>query len=1082
MESRAFINEVNNEIELSSDWSQFEEEKVDVEHVDSVGDALVYSLRKCGKVDLEYMSLITGVDKDEIISSLKGSIYKDPKTTANKYDGYLTANEYLSGNLLAKLRIAEANNQNGLYDDNIEALNKIMPDGVSADEIYYSIASPWIPDELIETFYKEVILYKYYKERPDIGLNHNSYTGKWDITTNKSWISQSARLRFGTDKISAIEVFEHALNQKPISISSQYKDKYGDKYRMKDEEATALAEEKVIDINAEFKSFIEERADLYEKLSNAYNMRFGFIVSRVYDGSFLDFPNINRNIDLYDYQRNAIARIIFNPNTLLAHNVGTGKTYIMIAAGEELHRMGLSEKNLYVVPNNIVHQWERDYLKLYPNANILATKPDDYSPSKIQRTLGLIRDGGFTSIIMPHSSFDMIELSPSSEVKEIRGELTKIYNLPDADRTKEVEKRERKLKDRLNELDYYFKELEDPMVSNTEIFFDDLGITRLFVDEAHEYKNVPIKSALGGIKGLNLTGSTKCGHLKQVCGYLNAQPNTGIIMATGTPITNSVSDLFVLQSYLQNGELRLLDIDSFDKWLSMFANINKEIEIDVTTTTYKTTNRISKFHNLPELTEILANIADFYNNIDSPDLPKFNGYTDVVIKKTGELTNYILGLADRADNVRKHKKKTDGEKDNMLKITSDGRKAALDLRLIDNDAYHLDYTGKLSACANNVCDIYLKTKNFRGTQLIFCDTSVPGDDFNVYDELKSLLVKRGINPSEIAFVHDAKSPKARDSMFKKVSNGDIRILLGSTYKLGVGVNIQEKLYAIHHLDVPWRPSDMVQREGRILRQGNTNEEIFIYRYIVEGSFDAYSWQILETKQKFINELLSNSVNERQKEDIEDLVLNYSEVKALALGNSRLKDHVELTNELSRLRLLARKEKEKRANIQRELLEIPAKIMNAKNNIEKLEADINHYEVNKQVYSVEFRNELRSLIWSTLMNNLRGTEEVSIDTYHGFEIVAPKNLVENNLYLYIVGKGRHIITIGSSEFGSLNRIDNYLESGMADKLKENKKALKEFEAREAAIKEELNKTVSYDEEIEAVAQKVKELEKELKIIG
>ncbi len=1061
-----YLVEDDNVIDIDLNWDDSNKNDIPIDiHVDSISDGLIYSLRNLGRVDIEYIAKISDSSIDLVIERLKGSIYQDPENWDGcYYKGFKTSDDYLSGNLIKKLRKAKYANlkYNGRFDENIKALEETMPKGISLDEIYYSLSSSWIPKHIIEEFFDDEFLYRYYNA-PGIAYNNN--TNQWEIKVPSNKIKYAINYRFATKRISALKIFEHLINSKNIAIydSLSALDKNSKKKLNKEE--TTLALNKAHELNNFFKDYLSRKTYLLDELVEAYNDKFGYSVSRVYNGDFLEFKNMNKSVSLFKSQKDAIARIIFNNNTLLAHNVGAGKTYIMIAAGEELLRMGLSKKNLYVVPNNIVTQWENDYKYLYPNSNVLVTNTKDYTPAKVKETLKKIKDENNKAIIIPHSSFDNLIISRIEQMNEILDKINQLNSKNSDFALKQI----RNLKES-------YKKLED--LGDDYISFKELGVTRLFVDEAHNYKNIAINTNRGYIKGINLDGSKKCVHLESICEYMNSFDDNGIIMATGTPISNSISDIYSIQTYLQKGQLKLLDINTFDDWLNMFTEESDEFEIDLDSTKYRPVKRLSKFHNLPELTTILSNIAAFYYDSNKVGLPKFNGYKDILVPKSIELKEYIENLSKRLDLIRDHS--VDLKDDNLLKITMDGRRAALDLRLIDEEQYKYCSTNKVKACAKEVYDMYLKSNDFKGTQLIFCDTSVPSKSFNIYDELKRTLVNYGIKADEIVYIHDAVTDKAKEELFNDMNNGNIRILIGSTQKLGTGVNVQDRLCAIHHLDIPWRPSDMIQREGRILRIGNKCNEVFIYRYITEGSFDSYSWQILENKQKFICELLNNSLNERTKEDIEESVLSYGEVKALAIGNPKLQEHVKLKNKISKLRLLQKKYKDSRALMKRELLEIPNQIENLNTKIDLMEKDIKYLNSNNNIsYSKEERSEIRKKIWDSLINNIGNKSEVEILDYYGFKIKAPANLISNNLYLLIENNNRYTLDLGNSDLGVISRIDNFFEK-LSSKLADTKSKRDDLLIKKESIAKELENEIDYSSEIIRLNEELNILEKELDI--
>ena len=1067
-------------VDLPLDWDLLQldkEEKIEEVHAESAGDGLLYSLKNLGKVDIEYISKITGISLEDCIKRLRGSIFQDPTLFKGVYyKGFLTSEEYLSGNLLTKLRSAQEANRiyNGAFQDNIDAILKILPKGVDIDQIYYKLSSPWIPEDIIRSFIcsilgktdstKEVIL-------------HDTITGIWEIPDYLA--SYRYNLSYGTSRVKVTQILERLLNSKKLTVYDISRN-YDNNGKLKtvsilNKEETILLQEKARAMEEKFHQWIDERYEYKDKLVEAYNKLFGYNVSRIFNGNFIDFKGINPKVTLFDYQKNAVARILLTKNTYLAHNVGAGKTYEMIAGGEELLRTNQSKKNLFVVPNTITGEWAEAYSYLYPNAKFLSLKSTDFSTQKRRKTLELIRDSEYKSIIIPHSSFDSIPLSFKEKKLNLEKQIQDILNLQAQDpkyKTSTLANHLRSLQEKLSDL---IKEGED---SDEDISFDKLGITRLFVDEAHNYKNIPLVSHMGEIAGLNTQGSKKCMHMLEVIDYLNKNDG-GVILASGTPITNSVTDCYAIQRYLQNSELKLLDIDTFDNWSSQFAEAHEELEIDLDTQGYRVNTRFSRFHNLPELTQILAEVCDFYYTKNSDELPKFDAYTDTIIKKTQSFRDYLANISIRVDDIRNHR--ISRKDDNLLKVTTDGRKAALDMRLIDEVTYKNETKGKIYACCQNILKDYLTTNSFKGTQLVFSDIGTPKDGFNVYDEVKRLLVQFGIKDSEIEFIHNATTEAKRTKLFKKVRDGEVRVLIGSTDKLGTGVNVQDRLYSIHHLSIPWRPSDMQQREGRIIRQKNQNKEVFIHRYILEGSFDAYSWQLLETKQRFINDLLSNALTDRSKDDIADTVLSYGEVKALAIGSPRLKDYADKTNQLNKLKLLQKRTEARFTLFERELMELPAKIEEQESLVSNLQEDVVLFDENKQEYTTEKRTEIRKVLWNGLMDHLNKEEEEYIMDYQGFKVYYPDNMLANYLFLRLKGKGTYMVSMGNSEMGILPRIDNYLNS-MKERLDTIDSNLLDLKNRKIALEEELLKKPDYSSAIESLAREIKAIEKELNING
>jgi len=636
--------------------------------------------------------------------------------------------------------------------------------------------------------------------------------------------------------------------------------------------------------------------------------------------------------------------------------------------------------------------------------------------------------------------------------------------------TSRLKQREEAISKAIGELAVAVDDLLD-----TEVYFDELGISRLFVDEAHNYKNLPLETKVDKVLGISSGGSKKCKDmLDKVQCVQKANGGGGVVMATGTPITNSITDAFVMQSYLQSGELAMLDLQSFDSWLGLFAERVTEFEIDVDTSGYRLATRFAKFHNLPELTGLLSSIADFHQVDKSAGIPDFEGYTQSVVGKTKGLADYLDEISRRADTVRAGR--ISRTEDNMLKITTDGRKAALDLRIVDKKA-GFTFQSKVARCAENVYDIYLKTMVNESAQLVFCDSSTPKPEFNIYDELKGLLISMGMPAEKIAYVHDADSETQRSKLFAKVRSGEIRVLIGSTNKLGLGVNVQDKLIAIHHIDAPWRPADLTQRDGRILRQGNTNARVFIYRYVTEGSFDSYVWQLLETKARFIAALLSGSLTQRSASDIEDTVLDYAEVKALAVGNPLIKERVEVANELSRCLALQKKVIEEHLRLEKELAAVPWQIKRQNDVIAKCEDDVKAYNAGKVKLDAEQRRTLRESIFNAVKGNVLMQQEQLYGEYQGFSIILPLNMTEQKPFVWLVRSGKYYVELGDSAVGTLVRIDNYLDS-LGEHLNKLREELALLMQKENSIRIELSRKEDYSDRIEKLTQTLEKIDKKL----
>ena len=1050
-------------------------------HAKTVDDGLIFSLCNLARVDIEYISAITGEDYKSVISALRGSIYQNPeKWEECFYKGWESADEYLSGNLIRKYRIAEsANNKyKGYFQANLDALSKIMPKSIATDDIYITLGSPWIPADIIDDF----IDYLLGPEIKNLSgsayrTRHSEELGVWEIPgkTRYRYSKYYARSysTYGTDRLEALSIIDKTLNQKSVAVydEEEVPDKTKKsgfkKVRILNDRETMLALDRQEKILNEFKKWIWSSPQRKSRLERIYEERYSSNKVRHFDGSFLTFPGLNPDISLFPYQKNAVARILFTPNTLLAHDVGSGKTFIMISAGMELRRMGVATKNLFVVPNNLVGQWRDTFLYMYKDAKLLVIEPKIFTPQKRLETLALLRDGDYDGIIIAYSCFENIPMSKSFEIDRLEREIASLEKSTQGLYSNMFSKQRQKLE----------KELNDKILTKInpdEVTFDKLGINTIFLDEAHNYKNVPVETKIDRVLGISSGGSAKCQDMMDKIMLVQRTNNgRGAVLATGTPITNSLTDAFVMQKYLQNGELKLLGLSSFDGWIGMFAEKHTDFEVDIDTSSYRLATRFSKFHNLPELTALFASIADFHVvSKEETEIPDFNGYTDNTIPPDFQFKKYLDVISERADKVRHHKVKR--TEDNLLLITTDGRKAALDMRLIDDKLIILT-TSKAEACANNILKLY---KDYPDTtQLVFCDYSTPKAGFNLYDEVKRILVAKGMNEGEIEFVHSATTEKKRDKLFERVRKGEIRVLIGSTFKLGLGVNVQDKLIAIHHLDVPWRPADMVQREGRILRQGNRNKEVFIHRYITKGSFDAYSWQLLETKQRFISSLLSGQLEDRDGSDVCDTVLNYAEIKALAIGNPKIKERVETANELDKLIILRRESVFHKEALMQELNKIPARIEKQHVYIERAKNDIKLYEENKRELPTEERRVLRERLEVALLDNVLLTNETELFEYQGFKLVLGAGMTVEKPFIWIYGNGKYYLELGGSPLGYLVRIDNFLNDfeKHLNKLENN---LVKLETIKETIENELKEDDRYTEKIEELTEKLEKLDKEL----
>ena len=1046
--------------------------------INNASDGLIYSLNNLGKVDIEYISKLTGLSPQTVIKDLKGYIYLDPRLWDKKQPaivGYVTKEEYLSGNVYDKYNLAVAYNQYypSLFRQNVQDLSECLPQTVNQDEIYVTLGSPWLPSSIIEDFILSILAYH---EQ----VSHDELTGSWHLNWRScyNWVLNNKT--YGTRRINAISIIEKTLNLIPIKVTDNVGTNDNPKY-VTNEKETNLALEKQALIVSRFKDWVWKNPIRAKEVKNIFYHKFGSIKRRNYDGSFLKFPDLNKDISLYPYQKNAVARILFSKNTFLAHDVGSGKTYEMIAAGHELKRIGLSKKNVFVVPNNIIQQWESIYKTMYPKDKIFVVTNKVFNPEKREQTLRKMRDEDFDAILIDYASFSLIKLSPRFYIKKFRELKSSLASLSYRQRTPTTNRKlanlNKKEEDYLTALQY---ELDE---SYGKVFFEDLNIDRLFVDEAHNFKNVPFFTKNNMLLGLNQGGSKTCEEMMDKVHYIQSNHNGGgIIFASGTPITNSISDAYILQKYLQDAELSFANISSFDAWAQNFAELKTEFEVDPTATSFRMATRLARFHNIPELANLMGNVVDFYHLDNNANLPTFNGYKDVIIPKTPELEKYLKLLSKRADLIKNYKPmifKRDEEeiKDNMLLITTDGRKAALDLRIIDQDQYYRVYNSKVYRCAENIFHIYHKYRDNLATQIVFSDISTPKDSFNIYDELKNILVSMGIPESEIAFVQSANTDRERNKLFKQFNNGELRVLIGSTFKLGTGVNVQTRLKAIHHLDVPWRPSDMVQREGRIIRPGNTNEEVFIYRYITEHSFDAYSWQLLEMKQNFISKLLNNDVHTRSIDDVDSTVLNYAEVKALAIGDPLIKERVETFNEMQRLLGVRYKYFEQREMLKDDIIIKENHLPDYYQELEKTKDDYEYtLSLSPHEWSIEDKRAFGQEVLKQVFVSNNEDKETNELEFRGFKIITVP-FIDDRKYIYLERKNKYRLDIADSDLGIATRLDNFINdfikrvNACENKINDAKLFIKQG-------KEELNKKEDYTSRINHLQKRLQDLDKKL----
>ncbi|MBO5745520.1 MAG: DEAD/DEAH box helicase family protein [Clostridia bacterium] len=1042
----------------------------------SPDEALIQCLNEVGRVDMKRLKNLTGLSVDVLRRELKNAIFQDPAVINSlgrwrSDEGWLLRAQYCCGNIYEKLLVAEEMNERyrSRFDSNVEALKACLPTAQTMEDIHVSLGAPWIPPSVFETFLKQLL---HLKGNIKVILNEESLTWKIVIPEScKSEVRNSVlnTLTYGTVDLSAIKIIEQTMNAKTVKVYDEQMTFGWNTERVLNREATLEAQEKQRLIIDRFDSWVRRDVTVRAMLEDCYNTAFAGYSYSPYDGSFLKLPDLNPQVKLYSYQRDAVARILLSPdNVFLAHDVGTGKTFEMCVGVHELYRMGKSHKNLVVVPNNVLSATVETHRRLYPDDKILVVYPKDFSPKYRNDVLKTVRDEEQVAVFMAYSSFNMITMSKQYWIDKMSAELKSLKNAVNCCTRKE-EKRmlEGAVKRLEKKLSKYVVETDNTPWLN----FDDLGVNTLVVDEAHNFKNIPLNTKTDGIVGLNTGGSTKCREMLEKCHFADR-----VIFASGTPLTNSLADLFVLQTYLQADELKFRHIDSFDMWINCFGQRETTVEVDVDSNSIREVTRFSSFHNLTELMCLFSNVCDFHHiSDDDSELPKFSGYTDVCVKKSPGQDKYIKELGERAEAIRAHTVKRNV--DNLLKVTNDGRSCALDLRLVKSDTPFKETgdNGKIEACAANIFKLYCEYPDT--CQIVFSDIGTPKAGFNVYDELRKRLEAKGVPDYEIAYVHDATGETARIRLFEAINRGTIRVVIGSTSKLGVGVNVQERLIAAHHLSIPWRPSDMVQREGRILRKGNTMDEIFIFRYITEGSFDSYSWQLLQNKQRFISSFLSGTSAVRDADDIADAVLNYAEVKALAIGDPLVRQRVETSNRLERAKIAAR-QRQKQIQSLRSLIESAPRelenIMAAKAIIEKDEA---LYLKTKESVSQEERIAFGEELLEALRDNVMQEKSRIFDFYQGFNIVLPADMDKDAPYITVESEngGRYIVDIDTDKpLGCSMRIDRLL-SDLTNRIKVMFDRISEIEKNTVSAKADVDRGNEHTAEVEALTEELERID-------
>ena len=1056
-------------------------QKVTVLAVDTASEAYALSLAEKAKIDMPYMSQLTGKTEQELFDDLKGVIFLNPMHTSDE-DGrpkYLPADEYLSGNVREKLAIAKrsADLYPDDYGENVRALEAVQPVDLTASEISVRLGATWLPPEIVEQFMFELFSTPRYCQW-NIHVHYSQYTGEWNIE-GKSYDRGNVKAynAFGTTRINGYKIMEETLNLKDVRIFDYIEDENGKKTAVLNKKETAIAQGKQELIKQAFADWIWSDPERREQLTKMYNEKFNSLRPREYDGSHMSFVGINPEITLRPHQVNAIAHILYGGNTLLAHVVGAGKTFEMVAAAQESKRLGLCQKSLFVVPNHLTEQWASEYLQLYPSANILVATKKDFETKNRKKFCGRIATGDYDAIIIGHSQFEKIPMSIERQRAILQQQLDEILegiselkrNRGDNFSIKQLERTKKTVKQKL-------EKLNDQSRKDDVVTFEELGVDRIFIDEAHYYKNLAAFTKMRNVGGISQTEAMKSSDLYMKCRYLDELTGgRGVVFATGTPISNSMVEMYTMQKYLQYGTLRRNDLIHFDAWASTFGETVTAIELSPEGTGYRAKTRFAKFYNLPELMAMFKETADI-QTADMLNLPVPEAhYHNIVLKPSETQKEMVAGLSERAERVRN--KMVDSSVDNMLLITNDGRKLALDQRLM-NDMLPDSETSKVGACADNVFDIWQRTAEQKSTQMVFCDLSTPHGDgkFNVYDDLRDKLIAKGIPAEEIAYIHTANSEAQKKELFGKVRSGQVRVLIGSTQKMGAGTNVQTKLVALHHLDCPWRPSDLQQREGRIIRQGNENPEVDIYTYVTENTFDSYLYQHVESKQKFIGQIMTSKSPVRSAEDIDETALSYAEIKALCAGNPHIKEKMDLDIDVSRLKLLKANHLSQRYALENQIIkEFPQKIKSLEQRIEGFKVDIDQLkrntEPNEDGFSPMFmpggvvrdKKDAGDAILG-LCKSMTTPDPISIGQYRGFDMELSFDTFSREYKITLIHQLRHTVTLGTDIFGNIQRLDNTFGA---------------FEERMAACVEQLENTHVQLENAKVEVQKPFPQEEELK---
>lgn len=1064
------------------------------ERVETASEALALSVGERAGIDFGYMQQLTGKDKDTLVNDLQGVIFADPlEKNSDGEPRYYTADEYLSGDVRHKLQVAKLAAQNNpAFAVNVQALETVQPRDLEASEIAVRLGATWLAPELIKQFADELVDAPYYV-RDRVKVLYIPLTGVWNVT-NKSYTGGNikATVTYGTQRANFYHILEESLNLRDIRIFDTKEDMQGNKIRVLNAAATQEAQMKQQQIEDAFKDWIWKDPTRRQMLVKEYNERFNSLRPREYDGSHILFHGMSPEITLRPHQKNAIAHILYGGNTLLAHVVGAGKTYEMVAAAMEKKRLGLCTKTLICVPNHLTEQLAGEALQLYPNANILVARRTDFEKANRKRFCAKIATGNYDIIVIGHSQFERIPLSQERQVEYLQSQIHDVINQVAQLKEERAENFTVKQMERMRkQLEKKQDKLNDQSCKDDVVTFEQLGVDSLMVDEAHAFKNLAVLSKMRNVAGISQTESQRASDLYMKCRYLDEITGSrGVVFATGTPISNSMAELFTMQRYLQRETLEQHGLSSFDAWASTFGETVTAVELAPEGTGYRTKTRFSKFYNLPELMSMFKQVADVQTaDMLNLPVPKLVGGKpiNVALPPSPQQKQMVADLADRAEEIRAGN--VDPTEDNMLKVTNDGRKLALDQRLIDPNLPE-NPNDKVHACAENVYRIWSETKDKRLTQLVFCDLSTPKPDgFNVYDDLRNLLITMGIPENEVQFIHSANTEVKKAELFAKVRSGDVRVLMGSTGKMGAGTNVQRLLVATHHLDCGWKPSDIEQRNGRMIRQGNTNAEVYEYRYVTEASFDSYMWQLLETKQKFIGQIMTSKSPARSADDLDDAALSYAEVKALAAGNPMIKEKMDLDIQVARLKTLKTAYNNEHYRLEDAITQgFPAEMRKTAQQLENAKADTILLQQNtkrdadgKDVFAITLmdtvytkREDAGKALLGLLGMAMNRTEPVSIGQYKGFDLQIAYFAMDKMYLAYLVGSGINPVQLGADAVGNTVRLDNCLHN-LPQSVTDLESKLVQLQKQLENAKEQLAQPFAQADELAEKSKRLAELE-------